>query len=117
MKTIFHLGSCSTCIRILKEWNAPAGFKLHDIKKVKMSAKDVDEMIRLAGSAEKLFSKRAQKYRGLGLHEKALSEEDYRQLIIDEYTFLSRPVLVDGEKIFIGNSKNNVAAAQVHLDS
>ena len=115
MKTIFHLSTCSTCQRILKEWNAPSAFKLQDIKTDKMLAEQVDEMIKLAGSAEKLFSKRAVKYRTLGLHEKQLTEKDYRQLIMEEYTFLSRPVLVDGNKIFIGNSKNVVAAAAAHL--
>ena len=116
MKTIFHLGTCSTCQRILKEWNASSDYKLQDIKTDKMSATDVDEMIRLSGSAESLFSKRAMKYRGMGLHEKTLSEADYRQLIIDEYTFLKRPVLVDGDTIFVGNSKKVVEAAKAHLN-
>ncbi|MCH2233177.1 MAG: hypothetical protein MK078_02905 [Crocinitomicaceae bacterium] len=115
MKKIFHLGTCSTCQRILNEWNAGSEYELQDIKTEKMTAEQVDEMIRLSGSAESLFSKRAMKYRGMGLHEKTLSEADYRQLIIDEYTFLKRPVLVDGDAIFVGNSKKVVAAAKDHL--
>lgn len=38
-----------------------------------------------------------------------------RQLIIDEYTFLSRPVLVLDNEIFVGNSKKVVEAAKQAL--
>ena len=76
-----------------------------------MTAEQVDEMIDLAGSAELLFSRRAMKYKSMGLGSKDLNESDYRQLIIDEYTFLKRPVLILDNKIFIGNSKKVVTAA------
>ena len=72
-------------------------------------------MISLAGSAEALFSKRARKYKELGLKDKNLNEADIRQLIIDEYTFLKRPVLVLDNEIFIGNSKKVVDAATAAL--
>ena len=69
-------------------------------------------MYQLAGSFEALFSRRAMKYRSLGLNEQELNEADYKKWILEEYTFLKRPViLIDGE-IFIGNAKKNVAAAQ-----
>ncbi|MEL7064780.1 MAG: ArsC/Spx/MgsR family protein, partial [Bacteroidota bacterium] len=61
---------------------------------------------------EALFSRRAMKYRALGLHEQELSEEDYRQHILDEYTFLKRPVIIVGDQIFVGNTKKVVAAAK-----
>jgi len=80
-----------------------------------MTTAQVDQMIALAGSAEALFSKRARKYKELGLKDKNLSEADIRQLIIDEYTFLKRPVLVLHDQIFIGNSKKVVDAATVAL--
>ena len=80
-----------------------------------MTATQVDHMISLAGSAEALFSKRARKYKELGLKDKNLSEDDMRQLIIDEYTFLKRPVLVLDNEIFIGNSKKVVDAATAAL--
>lgn len=111
MKKVYHLGSCSTCQRILKEWNVDDSFVLQDIKTEKMTSEQVDQMIEMAGSAAKLFSKRAMKYRAMGLHERELTEADMRQLIIDEYTFLSRPVLILGDAIFVGNSKKVVAAA------
>ena len=69
-------------------------------------------MIKLAGSAEALFSRVALKYRVLGLNDKKLAEKDYRKYILEEYTFLKRPVLVLDKKIYVGNSKTNVIAMQ-----
>ncbi|MEO9533492.1 MAG: ArsC/Spx/MgsR family protein [Crocinitomicaceae bacterium] len=115
MKKVYYLKSCSTCQRILKEWNLDESVILQNIKVDKMTSEQVDEMIKLAGSAERLFSRKAMKYRAMGLHEKTLTEKDYRQLIIDEYTFLKRPVLILEDQIFIGNSKAVVAEAKAAL--
>jgi len=115
MKKIYYLSTCSTCLRILKEWNVDESFDLQDIKSEPMTGKQVDEMIGLAGSASALFSKRALKYRAMGLHERELSEKEMRHLIIDEYTFLSRPVLILDQTIYVGNSKKVVDAAKAKL--
>lgn len=115
MSKVYYLKSCSTCQRILKEWDLNETVELQNIKVDKMTPGQVDEMIKLAGSAEALFSRKAMKYRALGLHEKDLSEKEYRQLIIDEYTFLKRPVLLHNNQIFIGNSKAVVTAAKAAL--
>ena len=114
MKRIFYLSTCDTCKRILSSWNTD-GIELQDIKTAPMTAEQVDQMIALAGSAEALFSKRARKYKELGLKDKNLSEADIRQLIINEYTFLKRPMLVIDNQIFIGNSKKVVDAAATAL--
>ena len=110
MKRIFYLSTCDTCKRIMTSWNTD-GVELQDIKTEPMTADQVDHMIGLAGSAEALFSKRARKYKELGLKDQDLSDTEVRQLIIDEYTFLKRPVLVLDDKIFVGNSKKVVEAA------
>jgi arsenate reductase len=113
MKNIFVLGSCSTCQRIVKELgNATKGYTIQDIKTEKITAKQLDEMKKLAGSYEALFSRVAMKYRSMGLNEMELTEKDYRQYILEEYTFLKRPVIVNEDKIFIGNSKKVVEAAK-----
>jgi len=115
MKKIYHLGNCSTCQRILKELAPLDDVVLQDIKTEPITPEQLDEMKSLAGSFENLFSRRAMLFRQRGLHEKELSENDYRDLILEQYTFLKRPVmLVEGE-IFIGNSKKVVAAAQAAL--
>ncbi len=85
-----------------------ADFELQDIKTEKMTLDQIDEMQSRSASFEALFSRKAMKYRSMGLGEKDLSENDYRQLIHEEYTFLKRPVFIVDEKIFIGNSKKNI---------
>ena len=115
MKKIYHLGSCSTCQRILKELEPLDGVILQEIKSEPMTTDEVVEMASLAGSYEALFSRRAMLFRQRGLHEQQLAEEDYRNLILEHYTFLKRPVvLVDGQ-IFVGNSKKVVEAAKEAL--
>ncbi len=80
-----------------------------------MTSTQLEEMAALSGSYESLFSKRAMLYREKELHEKQLSEDDYKSLILEHYTFLKRPVvLVDGQ-IFVGNSKKVVQAAKEAL--
>ena len=112
MKKIYHLSSCTTCQRILKELKPGKDFLMQDIKTEKITPAQVDEMAELAGSYEALFSRVALKYRGLGLNTMKLTEKDYRKYILEEYTFLKRPVILMGKKIFIGNSPKNVAAAK-----
>jgi len=110
MKRIFYLSTCDTCKRILSSWNTD-DIELQDIKTEPMTADQVDHMIGLTGSAEALFSKRARNYKELGLKDQNLSDAQIRQFIIDEYTFLKRPVLVLDDQIFVGNSKKVVEAA------
>jgi len=88
---------------------------MQDIKTEQITPKQLDEMKKLAGSYEALFSRVALKYRALGLDKKVLTEPDYRKYILEEYTFLKRPVIIVNDKIFIGNSKNTVAAAKTAL--
>lgn len=115
MKKIYHLSTCSTCIRIIKEINPSKDVVLQDIKTESITEEQIDEMARMAGGYEPLFSRRAMKYKSMGLKDKNLSEQDYKQLILDEYTFLSRPVIIVNDQIFVGNSKKVVEAAKEAL--
>lgn len=108
---MYHLANCTTCQAIIKETNIERkGFSMQDIKTEKISAAQLDEMKAMAGSYEALFSRRAMKYKEMGLKDKKLSENEYRRLILEEYSFLKRPVTVNGKKIFIGNDKKTVQA-------
>src|SRR5438045_8943867 len=104
MKKIYHSGTCSTCQRIIKELNTGKDVVLQDIKTEAITPAQLDEMKRMAGSYEALFSRVALKYRSLGLNEMKLGEKDYRKYILQEYTFLRRPVIIVANKIFVGNS-------------
>lgn len=115
MKKIYHLGICTTCQRILKELKPGKEYTLQEIKTEPITEKQLDEMAKLAGSYEALFSRIAIKYRVLGLNEKKLTEKDYRKYILQEYTFLKRPVFIIGKKIFIGNSPKNIEAVKKEM--
>ncbi|HFA47716.1 MAG TPA: hypothetical protein ENJ95_01715 [Bacteroidetes bacterium] len=115
MKKVFYLSTCNTCQRIIKELGGLSGFEHQNLKEKNISAKELDFLKTKAGSYEALFNRRSMKYRAWGLKEKNLTEKDYRKYILEEYTFLKRPVIVDGEAVFIGNAKKVVAAAKEHL--
>jgi arsenate reductase len=117
MKKIYCLSTCSTCARILKDIQAEKkGFPLQDIKTEKITAAQLDEMKKMAGSYDALFSRRAIKYKELGLKDKALGEKDYKKLILEEYTFLKRPVVIVNNKIFAGSEKKTVEALKKELN-
>lgn len=111
MKKIYHLGNCTTSQAIIKETGiTPKKFEMQDIKFEKITPEQLDEMKKMAGSYEALFSRRAMKYKEWGLKDKLLTEKDYRNYILEEYTFLKRPVVIINDKIFIGSEKKNVEA-------
>ncbi|MFD0977385.1 arsenate reductase family protein [Salinimicrobium gaetbulicola] len=112
MKKIYYLSTCDTCKRILKELDAPGEFTLQDIKKEPLKEEEIESLKKLSGNYEKLFSKRARLYKERDLKNKQLSEEDYKTLLLEHYTFLKRPVIVNENEIFIGNSKKTVEAAK-----
>jgi arsenate reductase len=90
-------------------------FVMQDIKTEPITPLQIDEMKKMAGSYEALFSRIALKFRGWGLNKMKLNEKDYRKYILEEYTFLKRPVFIVGDKIFIGNSPKNIAAVKEAL--
>ncbi|MEI2739193.1 MAG: ArsC/Spx/MgsR family protein [Chitinophagaceae bacterium] len=111
MKKIYHLGNCTTCQAIIKETAIDKkGFVMQDIKFEKITPAQLDEMKKMTGSYEALFSRRALKYKELGLKDKKLDEKDYRKFILEEYTFLKRPVVIMNDKIFTGSEKKTVEA-------
>lgn len=109
MKKAFYLSTCSTCTRILDQIKDLDSFQTQDIKTNPLTVDQLEEMRALTDSYEALFSKRAMKYRGMGLHEQNLTEEDFKRLILEEYTFLKRPVFIVEGEIFVGNSKKTIA--------
>lgn len=109
MRKIYYLSTCDTCKKILEKINPEIhGFELQDIKKDKITAGQLDQMKKLAGSFDALFSKRAILYTTMKLKEKVLSEKEIRDLILKEYTFLKRPVIIYDDQIFIGNAPKEI---------
>ncbi len=116
MKKMYHLGNCTTCQAIIKDTGADhSAIEMQDIKLEKITAKQLDELKKMAGSYEALFSRRAIQYKERNLKDQVLTEKDYRSLILEEYTFLKRPVTILGGEIFVGNDKKTVAALKAAI--
>ena len=106
--TVFYLQTCDTSKRIIKDLELNTGFEMREIKSNQITPEELDEMKDLAGNYETLFSRRSRQYAARDLKNKSLNENDYRDLILDEYTFLKRPVTIFNGEIFIGNSKKEI---------
>ncbi|MGI9545084.1 MAG: arsenate reductase family protein [Cyclobacteriaceae bacterium] len=115
MKKAFHLSTCNTCQRIIKDLGIGDSFAFQDIKSEPITEAQLDAMAQMVGSYEALFSRKARKFRALQLNQQNLEEKDYRKLILEEYTFLKRPVFIVDENIFIGNSRKNIEALAAYL--
>jgi len=115
MKKIFHLETCKTCQKILKEFEPLEGIELREIKSKGITSEELEEMYALTESYEALFSRRAMLFRQRGLNNQQLGEEDYKNLILEHYTFLKRPVVLVDNQLFIGNAKKQVEGAKAAL--
>ena len=111
MKKIYYLKSCSTNQRILNELNVGPEVELQNIKEQNIDEATLDFLKNKVGSYEALFSKKAMKYRAMGLNNIELSEADYKRYILEEYTFLKRPFIINEDAVFIGNAKQVVSDA------
>ncbi len=113
MKKAYYLSTCDTCKRILKELNLSPDWKLQDIKTEKITLEQLEEMRNLTDSYESLLNKRARKlseYKG-----QELSEEKLKSMILEEYTFLKRPVFLYNNEIFVGNAKKTIESLKTKL--
>jgi arsenate reductase (glutaredoxin) len=116
MKKIFYLKSCSINQRILKELNLE-GVDLQNIKEENVDEQTLDFLKSKMGSYEALFSRKAMKFRSMGLNEMNLTEADYKKYMLEEYTFLKRPFMINEDEVFIGNAKNVVEEAKKSFNS
>ena len=117
MKKIYFLSTCSTCKRILKELDVPSSFILQDIKKEPLTEEQLEEMREMTDSYEFLFNSRAQKLRERDLKKAEMEEDQFKNLLLEHYSFLKRPVIINNDEIFIGNSKPTVEAAKKSLQN
>jgi arsenate reductase (glutaredoxin) len=108
MNKIYYLASCDTCRKIIKSLPKDHNLTFHDIKQDPITVEELEEMHRLSGSYEALFSKKAQLYKSMDLKNKSLNEADFKKYILEHYTFLSRPIFIIDGKIYIGNSQQNM---------
>ena len=115
MNKIYYLASCDTCRKIIKSLPKNHNLTFHDIKQNPITVAELEQMRALSGSYEVLFSKKAQLYKSMDLKNKSLTEEDYKKFILEHYTFLSRPVFIIKNKIYIGNTQQNMHQVMLAL--
>lgn len=101
----------------MDEIEIPSSFIKQDLKVQGITEEELDELFNLTDSFEELFSRRAKLYEERNLKDEKLLEEDYKGLILEHYTFLKRPIIVNNDKIFIGSSPKTVAAAKKSIHS
>ena len=113
MEKGFYLKTCDTCNRIMKEVGLPDTYEMQEIKSNHISGEDLDFLKEKAGSYEALLNKRSRKYSTI--KDKGLSDQELREEILKEYTFLKRPVFIFKDEVFIGNAKKTVESLKSYL--
>jgi arsenate reductase len=118
MRTVYHLTQCGTCQRIIRDLKlVERGFELRDIRLQPIQPAELDRFREKTGSYDALFSRRAIKYKTLGLKDRNLTEDEIRSFILEDYTFLKRPVIIIGEDVFAGNEQKTLDRVAAHLQS
>jgi arsenate reductase (glutaredoxin) len=107
VKQVYWLPHCSTCQKAdehLKRLGvAVEGY--HDVKATPIGEAALDSLITGIGGADRLFSKRAMKYRSMGLDKQDLSAAEMTHHMLTEYTFIKRPaLLLDDGRVLAGYS-------------
>ena len=107
MKRVFYLKTCGTCTKILKMFDL-SDWELRELKSAPITEGELAEMYELTKSYEALFSRRSTQIKAREIDVKTLEENDFKELILDHYSFLKRPVFLTDKKIFVGNDKKNI---------
>lgn len=110
MKQVYHLSTCSTCKRILHSLTLPKDISLIDIKHQSITEEVLDALKTQLGSYEAVFSKKAKRYNEV---KATIScDEDFKALILSDYTFLKRPVFIYNDFYSVGNDRSAVEGLQ-----
>lgn len=109
MKKVFYLNTCDTCRKILAQFDL-TDWELREIKKQPITKEELEEMHKMTKSYDALFSRKSTQIKLRGLDVKSLGEKDFKELLLDHYTFLKRPVFITDKEIFVGNDKKNIEA-------
>lgn len=109
---VYGLPHCSTCRKALDylEERGAHVESFRDLKTDRLSGGEVRELASAVGGADRLFSRRARKYRATGLHERELGEDELLRLMEEEYTFVTRPVIVAGSAGVAGFAPRRIDA-------
>jgi arsenate reductase-like glutaredoxin family protein len=107
MKKVFYLKTCSTCRKILNRFDL-SDWNLRELKSKPLTESELQDMFALTHSYEKLFSKRSMQIKARSIDLKSLKEDDVKNLLLEHYSFLKRPIFITGDDIFIGNDPHTL---------
>lgn len=115
MKKVFYLKTCGTCKKIMSEFNL-SNWELRELKSENISGEELEELYKKTNSYEALFSKKSTQIKARNIDVKTLKENDFRDLILEHYSFLKRPVFITDKEIFVGNDKKNIENLTAFFD-
>ena len=107
---VYWLPYCTTCQKAVEHLRGH-GVEIRsfrDLKAAPLGETEVRDLAAKVGGPDALFSRRAMKYRQRGLHEQQLSDDDLVRLMAEEYTFITRPVIVRGDRATAGFSAKRI---------
>ena len=107
MQKVFYLKTCGTCTKILKQFDLK-NWGHREIKSEPITEDELAQMYAKTQSYEALFSRRSTQIKARNIDVKTLKEDDFKDLILDHYSFLKRPVFLTDTEIFVGNEKKNL---------
>ena len=112
----WHLKNCSTCQKIIQKLDLSSKNSiLINIKEKNISKNELEEIQSFFRcSYEDLFNKRALKFRKI--KDTFKTDLDYKKGILEEYTFLKRPIIQVKNKFFVGNSKKITEETQMCIE-
>ena len=116
MKKVFYLKTCSTCKRIMSEFDL-TDWEIRELKSENVTSEELQKMYKNTGSYEALFSKKSTQIKAREIDVKTLKEEDFRDLILDHYSFLKRPVFLTEKEIFVGSDKKNLENLKIFFEN
>jgi arsenate reductase len=107
--TVWYLSTCSTCLRILEDLDLDRdSTQLIDIKSNPLTEEQLEPMKNYVGSYKALINGRIIQFRTMDKKARDLNEAEAKQLLLQHYAFLKRPVFLVGEEYFVGNAKETV---------
>lgn len=115
MKVVYHLGTCSTCKRIIDSITWPADISFVDIKKQAITAEVLELLKAHFGTYEAVFSKKSKRYSEV--KASISGDEDHKTLILSDYTFLKRPVIIYNGFYSVGNDRSSIERLQENFNA
>jgi arsenate reductase-like glutaredoxin family protein len=107
MKKVFYLKTCGTCKKIMSQFDL-SDWEFRELNCENITEEDLEDLYKKTKSYDALFSKKSTQIKAREIDVKSLTENDFKNLILEHYSFLKRPVFVTDKEIFVGNERKNI---------